>query len=104
MNILNALADRVAGGEQLRPGGPNVTVGETELRLGSVHPVHLASGLVGYWRMYYEWRGGAPPPLEVVQVLPPPGDRLRLARPHTRLQPHWSEAGVCPGQTRRGAC
>src|SRR3546814_15805827 len=47
MNILNALADRVAGGEQLRPGGPNVTVGETELRLGSVHPVHLASGLVG---------------------------------------------------------
>src|SRR3546814_5333971 len=34
MNILNALADRVAGGEQLRPGGPNVTVGGTGLPLG----------------------------------------------------------------------
>lgn len=86
-NTLNALGRMIAMGEQLRPGRAHVTVAETELAFGSVHAVHISAGLVGMWRRYYvEHRPGAPPPLEVVQVLPLPGRRLPLDRPHTTLR------------------
>ena len=51
-----------------------------ELTFGSVHPVHLAAGLVGTWEGYYEWRPGPSPALEVVQVIPVLGAALP-ARP-----------------------
>lgn len=85
MTVLNALGMMVATGEQLRPGGTDVVVGEMELTFGSVHPVHLAAGLVGTWEGYYEWRRGPSPTLEVVQVLPLPGRRFPLDQPHTTL-------------------
>ena len=86
MTVLNALGTMVATGEQLSPGRPAVTVGETEVTFGAVHPVHLAAGLVGTWERYYDWRPGAAPPLDVVQVLPLPGRRLPLDQPHTSLE------------------
>jgi hypothetical protein len=86
MNVLNALGTMVATGEELRPGGPPVVVGEMEMAFGAVHPVHLAAGLVGRWEAYYEWRPAPAPTLEVVQVLPLPGRRLPLDQPHTRLE------------------
>lgn len=86
MNVLNALGTMVAIGEELRPGGTDVVVGEMELTFGAVHPVHLAAGLVGRWDAYYDWRPGPAPALEVVQVLPLPGRRFPLDQPHTTLE------------------
>lgn len=86
MNVLNTLGTMIATGEQLRPGCPGVTVGETELAFGSVHPVHVAAGLVGTWEEYYGRRPGATPTLEVVQVLPLPGRRFPLDMAHTTLE------------------
>jgi hypothetical protein len=85
MHLLNALGTMVATGEELRPGGKEVVVGEREVTFGAVHPVHLATGLVGTWESYYEWRPGPSPALEVVQVLPLPGRRFPLDQPHTTL-------------------
>ena len=85
-NVLNALGTMVATGEELRPGGKDVVVGEMELSFGAVHPVHLAAGLVGRWEAFYEWRPGPSPALEVVQVLPLPGRRFPLDQPHTTLE------------------
>jgi hypothetical protein len=85
MTVLNALGVMVATGEELRPGATDVVVGEMELTFGSVHPVHLAAGLVGTWEGYYEWRPGPAPALEVVQVLPVLGRRFPLDQPHTTL-------------------
>jgi hypothetical protein len=63
-----------------------VTVGETELAFGEVHPVHIANDLVGMWQnLYLDHRQGEPPVLDVVQVLPLPGRRLPLDVPHTPL-------------------
>ncbi len=86
MRALNALGTMIATGERLRPGRVGVTVAETEVAFGSVHPVHLSAGLVGMWEEYYGRRPGTRPPLEVVQVLPLPGRRLPLDQPHTTLE------------------
>lgn len=86
MNVLNALGTMVGTGEELRPGGEKVVVGEMEVTFGSVLPVHLAAGLVGTWQNYYEWRPGPSPALEVVQVVPLPGRRFPLDQPHTTLR------------------
>jgi len=83
--VLNALGTMVATGEVLEPGRVPVLVGEVELAVGAVHPVHLANGLIGMWDAHYE----AYPPSprrSVVQVLPLPGRRLPLDHPHTTLE------------------
>ena len=86
MNALNALGTMVATGEVLAPGRPEVRVCETEVAFGTVHPVHIANGLVGMWEaLYVDKRQVEPPSLEVVQVLPLPGRRLPLDVPYTSL-------------------
>lgn len=84
VSTLNALGEMVAVGEVLTPGQAPVVVGEVELAVGTVHPVHLADGLVGMWDALYAAYPPAPR-REVVQVLPLPSCRLRLDRPHTSL-------------------
>jgi len=82
--VLNALGTMVAVGEVLEPGREPVVVGEVELAVEVVHPVHLADGLIGMWDAHYDAYPPAPR-RAVVQVLPLSGRRLPLDRPHTTL-------------------
>jgi hypothetical protein len=83
---LNVLGAGIGDGETFTPGLEGVDVDDVPLDFGQVHPVHVASGLVAMWEDHYTHLPGAPPPLEVVQVIPQPsrGQPL-LDRPHTNL-------------------
>jgi hypothetical protein len=86
MAVINALGHRIEAGEDL-VDGQRVREGEVELEVGTVHPVHIATGLVGQWKEHY-LRHPEVAPLEpaLLQVMPcPVVERFRLSRPHVRL-------------------
>lgn len=71
--------------ELLQPGG-SIRMGEVDLEIGDVHPVHIAGGLVGQWQTHYDRHPIGAPALAVVQLMPRPvRNALRLSSPHVTL-------------------
>jgi hypothetical protein len=84
-HVVNDLGDLIRKGARFEVGQPGIEVPGARVSFSSVHPVHIAGGLMNLWSAHAE-RREHPRDLVVLQaLLDPAGDNLRLDRPHTTL-------------------
>ncbi len=95
--ILDQLGEGISSNLRFTPGD-EVTLPAGRVRFGAVDPNHIERGLVNMWANYYADRGGTPPQLEVVQVIPPP---LDCSCGLTHASPLLSDPSVRVGKASR---
>ena len=84
-HILNDMGEMVRDGTRFEAGRAELEVPHATVSIGSVHSVHVSSGVVDMWSAQYEARRDRPE-LEIVQVLIEPSrHQPKLDRPHANL-------------------
>ena len=77
--LLNAIADRIAEGVDIRPGMTVATTDSHRFEVATVHPNHFRNGTLAVWDEYYSSLGKSLPPAHAVEIVWPGRDpRLEI--------------------------